>query len=122
MTQKEAALADAVLMVRPAAFASNPETVATNRFQAAGRKDSEAVKTAQAEFDTLARMLDEAGVEVMQAEDTAAPAKPDAVFPTIGFQRMPTERWCCIPCTRPIAGSKGARMSLSNWQNNTGAA
>jgi hypothetical protein len=74
--------ADAVLMVRPAAFSYNPETAATNTFQprqAPAVPDAAAV--ARAEFGALVRALESEGVSVCAADDTPAPAKPDAVFP-----------------------------------------
>jgi hypothetical protein len=72
--------ADAVLMVRPARFGSNPETAESNRFQ---HTEAIADDTALAirEFDGLVRQLSDAGVEVIVAEDTPEPAKPDACFP-----------------------------------------
>jgi hypothetical protein len=72
--------ADAVLMVRPARFGANPETADSNRFQ---RLDpiADAATTALREFDALARALADAGVEVVVAEDSPEPAKPDACFP-----------------------------------------
>jgi len=71
-------------MIRPAAFGSNPETAETNRFQAAAG-DADVVRAAQVEFDRLAAALSAAGVDVIVAEDTAEPAKPDAVFPNNWF-------------------------------------
>jgi hypothetical protein len=78
--------ARAVLMVRPARFAFNPETAASNAFQAAAAADPNA---ALREFDALAAALEGAGVEVIVADDTASPAKPDAVFPNnwVSFHR-----------------------------------
>ena len=80
----EAQCADAVLLVRPATFAANPETLATNRFQgrvAPGEGVREAVLH---EFDQLAALLaDDVRVHVMH--DTPAPPKPDAVFPNNWF-------------------------------------
>jgi len=72
--------ADAVLMVRPARFGSNPETAESNRFQ---HPELIADDTALAirEFDGLVRRLGDAGVEVIVAEDPPEPAKPDACFP-----------------------------------------
>lgn len=72
--------ADAVLMVRPARFGANPETADSNRFQqsCAAAGDTEA---ALREFDGLVECLRAAGVEVVVAEDTPKPAKPDACFP-----------------------------------------
>jgi hypothetical protein len=67
-------------MVRPAAFGSNPETADSNRFQRAGAGAGD-VAAAVREFDGLAGRLASAGVEVVVAEDSPAPPKPDACFP-----------------------------------------
>ncbi len=76
-----------VVMIRPANFASNPETIASNRFQtaAADRDTAEIQRAAQAEFDALVSALATAGVEVHVFEDTPSPLKPDAVFPNNWF-------------------------------------
>jgi hypothetical protein len=86
MSLGEPQSARAVLMVRPARFAFNPETAASNAFQAAAAADPNA---ALREFDALAAALEGAGVEVIVADDTASPAKPDAVFPNnwVSFHR-----------------------------------
>jgi hypothetical protein len=70
-------------MVRPAAFGFNPQTSASNAFQQVGASGGEIDQQGRAlrEFDGLAAALDRAGVEVIVAADTAAPIKPDAVFP-----------------------------------------
>jgi hypothetical protein len=74
--------AAAVLMVRPASFGWNPETAASNRFQApAGGVAHDASARAVAEFDALAAALSAAGVTVHAFADRAEPACPDAVFP-----------------------------------------
>lgn len=74
--------ASAVLMIRPAAFGSNPETRASNRFQrgpeAAGPG---AARAALAEFDAAAAALEHAGIEVHVFDDRPAPQCADAVFP-----------------------------------------
>lgn len=69
-------------MVRPHSFGFNAETAATNTFQhaAAGSPAADA-KAARGEFEQLAGALAGEGVEVCVAEDSATPAKPDAVFP-----------------------------------------
>jgi hypothetical protein len=72
--------ADAVLMIRPASFGSNPETADSNRFQQSGAAPGDAA-AALAEFDALAARLAQAGVDVVVVEDTPEPAKPDACFP-----------------------------------------
>jgi len=77
---RETQCSDAVLMVRPAHFGWNPETAESNRFQHASTGTGEAVAAAR-EFDTLAARLDQAGVQVIVAEDSADPVKPDACFP-----------------------------------------
>lgn len=74
-------------MIRPASFASNPETLASNRFQsaAADRETSDTQRAACAEFDALANALAQAGVDVHVYDDTPAPIKPDAIFPNNWF-------------------------------------
>jgi hypothetical protein len=70
--------APAVLMVRPASFGFNPQTAESNAFQHAVMPlDDEAL----VEFDAVAAALRGAGIEVLIAADTAAPPKPDAIFP-----------------------------------------
>jgi hypothetical protein len=74
--------ANAVMMVRPASFGSNPQTQASNRFQ----QDDPAVAAganarACEEFDGLRRQLQASGVAVVVVEDTAPPRCPDAIFP-----------------------------------------
>ena len=79
--------AGAVLMVRPARFAFNPQTAASNAFQSAPAAESDSAASASTqmlalrEFDGLAERLQRAGVEVIVAQDTPSPVKPDAIFP-----------------------------------------
>jgi hypothetical protein len=74
--------ADAVLMVRPKAFGYNPETAHTNTFQSPPQPGSgDAQAAARQEFERLAQALASEGVAVCAVEDSALPAKPDAVFP-----------------------------------------
>jgi len=72
--------ADAVLMIRPAAFDYNPETALTNKLQ---RPDGSADSAARArsEFDGVVRALQSEGISVCVVADTDEPPKPDAVFP-----------------------------------------
>ncbi|MBS0367073.1 MAG: amidinotransferase [Proteobacteria bacterium] len=91
---------DAVLMVRPAAFAYNPETASTNAFQrpdvatagvgaqpagtlpaGATTPGAATAAAALAEFDRMVQALRGEGIQVCVAADNATPAKPDAVFP-----------------------------------------
>lgn len=73
--------ADAVLMVRPAAFGFNPETAKTNTLAGTAGATAGAAGEARAEFERLEQALVNEGVGVCAVEDTAQPAKPDAVFP-----------------------------------------
>lgn len=80
-------LTDTVLMVAPAVFGSNPETLGDNGFQsAAAGEDPVAINTlARAEQAAVATALRAAGVRVLVEEDRPAPACPDAVFPNNWF-------------------------------------
>ncbi len=72
-----------ILMVRPAHFTFNEETAASNAFQSRDGKMSadEMRQRAMSEFDAFVNRLRAAGVDVIVAEDSSSPAKPDAVFP-----------------------------------------
>ncbi|HLF35070.1 MAG TPA: arginine deiminase-related protein [Cyclobacteriaceae bacterium] len=73
----------AVLMIRPLSFGFNPETGASNAFQAdPGNADPEVIhESALREFNRLTRMLRNSGVVTHVFDDTLSPRKPDAVFP-----------------------------------------
>jgi hypothetical protein len=73
--------ADAVLMIRPAHFAANPETAASNRFQASARTDRDVAARAAREFDGLAVALAAAGVRVHAFAGARDAGLPDEVFP-----------------------------------------
>ena len=75
--------ADAVLMIRPQAFGYNPETASTNTFQRAEEPQQAAAARdlAREDFTRLEQALGSEGISVCAVEDTAQPAKPDAVFP-----------------------------------------
>ncbi len=74
--------AQAVLMVRPAAFGFNDETAPSNPMQsAADVTASTLIQMARSEVDAVHRALDSEGVRVLVSEDTDRPAKPDALFP-----------------------------------------
>jgi hypothetical protein len=69
-------------MIRPQAFGYNPQTASTNSFQQpAGPAAPDPRTAARGEFEQLARALVSEGVSVCTVEDSASPAKPDAVFP-----------------------------------------
>lgn len=73
----DAQTSNAVLLVRPSAFAFNAETARTNAFAAAG--GGEAAAAAAREFDRLAERLANAGLETVTLDDDAG--LPDAIFP-----------------------------------------
>ncbi|HNY06271.1 MAG TPA: arginine deiminase-related protein [Candidatus Egerieousia sp.] len=78
-----------VLMVRPARFAFNEQTAENNAFQQNTTANEEAAQKVQRqalkEFDAYVRMLQEAGVDVIVAEDTPQPFTPDSIFPNNCF-------------------------------------
>lgn len=80
MSDREPQSAQSVLMVRPAAFGFNPQTAASNAFQRPAGSAT-AATAVLSEFDGVVNLLRGAGVEVIVAADTPAPAKPDAIFP-----------------------------------------
>jgi hypothetical protein len=75
--------AEAVLMVRPAAFGPNDVTRPTNRFQSrVGKHDPEqTARAAIAEFDRLVAALRQRGVDVHVFPGRTTTALPDEVFP-----------------------------------------
>ena len=82
MTATESQLADAVLMIRPVRFESNPQTAESNRFQGRSAKSiEEQQEQAVREFDGLAAALRHAGIDVIVIDDTVEPHTPDSIFP-----------------------------------------
>jgi hypothetical protein len=74
--------ADAVLMIRPAAFGYNAEAAQSNAFQQRPAADAAAVAAAAVrEFDAFVKALRGEGLAVAVVPDSAHPLKPDAVFP-----------------------------------------
>jgi hypothetical protein len=71
----------AVLMIRPARFAANAETAATNAFQTAGGDAERAAEAARREHADLAGRLAAAGVRVHVVEGRPAADAPDELFP-----------------------------------------
>ncbi len=79
----EAQSADAVLMIRPVRFQTNPLTAESNKFQAevpVAPADT-AQQRALPEFEGLRAALEAAGVTVYVFDDTPEPHTPDSVFP-----------------------------------------
>src|SRR5947208_11931291 len=87
-----------VLMIRPARFYPNPETATDNAFQRNAEHGSDALtQVARKEFDAAVQTLRAAGVNVHVFEDTAAPQKPDAVFPNNWISTHPDGRIALFP-------------------------
>lgn len=76
----------AVVMVRPHAFRSNPDTLKDNAFQTGGLDQAHTATSARAyaEVSTMVQRLQEAGVTVHLFEDTGLDT-PDSVFPNNWF-------------------------------------
>ncbi|KAI3384003.1 hypothetical protein SNEBB_001793, partial [Seison nebaliae] len=75
-------VADCVLMVRPANFTTNVETMSTNSFQSArAMKIIDAQLRSEVEFQAVVSSLQREGVKVIVENDKPFPKKPDAIFP-----------------------------------------
>ena len=74
-----------VLMIRPASFCANPQTIESNCFQShptpTDQTHDEAQSLAILEFDRLVVALQVAGVRVHVFDDSVEPQTPDAIFP-----------------------------------------
>jgi hypothetical protein len=77
----ESQASPAVLMIRPARFAANAETAASNHFQSADGGGDEVALRAAREFDALALALADAGVRVHALAGRRDDTLPDEVFP-----------------------------------------
>ena len=94
--------ARAVLMVRPATFYANPETLASNAFQHVVATPAAAtLAAAQLEFDRAADALAAAGVEVAVASADGAADTPDALFPNNWFSTHEDGRVVLYPMAVP---------------------
>ena len=84
-------ITDTILMVRPAAFGANEETVATNFFQSAGNKlnGQSLQQSALKEFDNMTELLRKNDINVLVIDDTPTPAKPSAIFPNNWLSTSP---------------------------------
>ncbi|GAA4380475.1 citrulline utilization hydrolase CtlX [Hymenobacter koreensis] len=95
--------AHTVFLVRPTRFAFNAETAASNHFQHAltGLNEAEVQARAFAEFDAAVAALRQHGLQVLVFDDTAEPAKPDAVFPNNWLTLHPDGRVLLYPICAP---------------------
>ncbi len=74
---------DTVFVIRPCRFQANPETAASNAFQAQAPWQDLAASNAcaQQQFDGLVDTLTAAGVRCLVFDDTPEPHTPDSIFP-----------------------------------------
>ncbi|WP_170374936.1 citrulline utilization hydrolase CtlX [Ruegeria atlantica] len=80
----------AVVMIRPHAFASNPETRDDNAFQTLANRSAEATSAqARDEHDQAVALLRDAGVKVHVFDDHGDLDTPDSVFPNNWFSTHP---------------------------------
>jgi len=94
--------ARSVLMVRPAAFYANPETLVTNAFQhALAAPAADTLAAAQAEFDGAVAVLVTAGVQVVVAEAETGADTPDALYPNNWFSTHADGRVLLYPLAVP---------------------
>ncbi|CAI0942394.1 citrulline utilization hydrolase CtlX [Serratia ficaria] len=73
--------AQTVMMVRPAAFKANPETLESNAFQKPLSAVEDVAEKALTAFDGYVAALRNAGVEVRIIDDSAERETPDSLFP-----------------------------------------
>lgn len=93
---------EAVVMIRPHAFHSNPETAADNAFQRKGDGAASAIAArALAEFDLSVKTLRDQGVTVHVFEDDGSRDTPDSVFPNNWFSTHIGGRIAIYPMHAP---------------------
>ncbi len=93
--------ARSVVMVRPAAFGSNPQTAATNVFQETAAAGREVHAAALHEFEACVQALRDRGVEVLVFDEPPDAACPDAVFPNNWFSTHAAGRMILYPMASP---------------------
>lgn len=87
-----------VIMIRPASFGSNPETMGSNAFQHKQDVSNDRVQTlAIQEFDNMVDVLNVNDIRTLVIPDTATPLKPDAIFPNNWLSMQPDGRVITYP-------------------------
>ncbi len=88
-------ITNSILMIRPAVFRSNEETVTNNYFQNdSDLNQKQVIVQAQGEFDNFVRALRREGVQVVVVEDDPTLDTPDSIFPN---------NWISFHCDGRIA-------------------
>jgi hypothetical protein len=83
MSLADRQIATDVMIIRPVAFAGNPQTQPSNAFQQldSGQVGTASQSLALREFEGLVSALEKAGVTVHVFDDTREPHTPDSIFP-----------------------------------------
>jgi hypothetical protein len=82
-------------MVRPAKFAFNEQTAATNSFQSRGNEDIH--DKALAEFDEVVAQFKSAGINIELIQDDSTAPLPDSIFPNNWFSTHPRGEMILYP-------------------------
>lgn len=91
-----------VMMVRPAIFYANPETISTNAFQNLTEASPSATAAqARVEFDGAVASLRAAGVNVVAVDADVAAETPDAIYPNNWFSTHADGRIVLYPMAAP---------------------
>src|SRR5688572_14614041 len=94
--------AQRVLMIEPKNFISNPQTAGDNFFQQRnGNMTDELQKKSLREFNELADLLAQAGIEVHVFRQNDPLITPDAHFPNNWFSTMPGGEVIFYPMMAP---------------------
>jgi hypothetical protein len=113
---------EAVVMIRPHRFTSNPETMADNAFQraAAGTPEPSVAAAAYAEVTAAAERLEAEGVRVHLYDDTGHHDTPDSVFPNNWFSTHPGGHVAlypmCVPSRRRERRGDVVEMLKANYR------
>lgn len=112
----ESGLAGTVAMVRAKNFGANPETLASNAFQAAVT-DGGATERALEEQQLLASALEDAGVRVVWLEPPRDSISPDGVFPNNWFSTHEDGRVVFYPMEAPSRRTERIPMLVDALRN-----
>lgn len=108
-------VASTILMIRPAAFGFNEETAVNNFFQSTTAiAPSQLQQQALTEFDTMVTTLRECQINVLVAEDTQDPPKPDAIFPNNWLSTSPSGVVSVFPMYAP-SRRREKRDDILQW-------
>src|SRR5210317_1674197 len=106
-----------VLMVRPAVFCANSQTVSTNFFQQALPFDKdEALVRAQSESDQLVAVLRKHGACASVYQDSPMPETPDSLFPNNWFVSLPQQHAILFPMMAPNRRAERTKAVMAHLE------